>query len=91
MLEENGEDSSAMPPQGVDPQDDSRSRRLSEDQGQKQVQAGVNPRSSGNQQVRRRTAGSRNRRSSRGRRHSRGTHLCFLRKGLDGLSYVTLG
>ena len=57
MLEENVEDSSDMPPQGVDPQDDSSPSHSSESPikrrpGQRQVQAGVNPRSSGNQQIR---------------------------------------
>ena len=55
MLEENGEENSALPPQGVDPQDESpprripRSSQLNEDQGQRQVLGGLNPKSSGSQ------------------------------------------
>ena len=45
----------ALPPQGVDPQDESpprripRSSQLNEDQGQRQVLGGLNPKSSGSQ------------------------------------------
>ena len=51
MAEEDGEESSALPPQGVDPQDDSsrhirRSLQSNEDQGQKQVPGKLNPKSS---------------------------------------------